>query len=196
MQPIERTRGVYDFAATDPFFAQLAARKLGLIAILGDWNPLYSAGPEEIGPHLTNASSIAAFARFGRAVAARYSRDEVLLELINEPNTGGGYTNASLYAEVALAAGSAIHSAGGKVAAPALAGPDASWLQVTLDAGLLSVVVRFGCCPPTAYCTCYRCCCAIQLIRDDGCNGDAVTALATPLFTGHSNTAPIPLDGA
>lgn len=140
-QLLEPRVGVYDFAATDPFFKQLAARKMGVISILGDWNPLYSAGPEEVGPHLTNASSIAAFARFGRAVAARYSRDGVLFELINEPNTGGGYKNASLYAEVALAAGGAIRSAGGKVAAPALAGPDAAWLQVTLDAGLLSVVV-------------------------------------------------------
>ena len=55
---------------------------MGLIAILGDWNPLYSAGPAQRGPHLTNASSIAAFAHFGRAVAGRYARDGVLFELL------------------------------------------------------------------------------------------------------------------
>ena len=136
---VEPERGRYDFAATDGLFHALAARKLGFIAILGDLNTQWTAGGA--GPHLTNATTIAAFARFAAAVATRYSRDnpQLLLELINEPNTMGGYANASLYAEVATAAGGAIHAAGGKVAAPACANADPDWLRQVFDGGLLEV---------------------------------------------------------
>jgi beta-glucosidase/6-phospho-beta-glucosidase/beta-galactosidase len=115
-EAIETTPHVYNFSSTDDFMRNLAARGLGLIAILGDCNPLYMKAPCGLhhGPHLVDGRSIAAFAAFGRAFATHYSKSNrpLLIELINEPNTGGGYLNASLYAEVALAAGTAIRSAG------------------------------------------------------------------------------------
>ena len=85
---VEKKRGVYDFSAFDPEVAALAARRMGVLFILVNNNPLYYDGPE---PYdwlwgIRTAEARAAFAKFAAAAASHYKNRDVLLEVWNEPN--------------------------------------------------------------------------------------------------------------
>ena len=124
---IETVRGEYNYTRFETFFQQLATRNIGWISILGDSNPLYGA-PQGIGHLGSNATAaqIEGYVSFARDIAQKYSNAgvEIIWELINEPNTGGGYSDPLHYVAVVLPAGKAIHAANGSVAIGSLANVD------------------------------------------------------------------------
>ena len=93
---IERTKGAYDWSACDELTANLAKRGLRVIYILDYSNPLYEESVVTRNPvsgveHRDIASpqhpeSVAAFARWAAAAAARYRERRVIWEIWNEPN--------------------------------------------------------------------------------------------------------------
>lgn len=136
----EVAKGVYSFNSTrcgaDAFMAQIAARDIGVIFIVGDGNAAYGM-PRGFGwaPNVTQ-ENIAAFARFNAALATEYaSSNRVLFELIEEPNTGGRYT-APRFAQAIFPAARAVRAAGGMVAAPSSANIDFPFLQELMELGL------------------------------------------------------------
>ena len=135
----EVTKGVYTFNSSrcgvDAFMAQLAAEDLGVVFIVGDGNAAYGM-PRGFG-WAQNASreQIDAYARFTAALATRYGDHRVLFELIEEPNTGGGYT-APRFAEAVFPAARSIRNAGGMVAGPSSANIDFPFLQELFELGL------------------------------------------------------------
>ena len=150
---IETRSGVYNFSSADynidAFFKQLSSRNIGWVAILSDSNPVYgaAAGIGHLGLNATDGQR-SAYSRFAQSIAQRYSTsNQVLWELVNEPNTGGGYERAPLYAAVAYPAARAIRSVGGQVAAPAVANIDFSWLQELFELGLGDVTDVLTCHP-------------------------------------------------
>ena len=136
----ETTKGDHSFNSSrcgvDAFMSQLAAHDLGVVFIIGDGNAAYGM-PRGFG-WAPNASheQIDAYSRFTSALATRYAATHrVLFELIEEPNTGGGYT-APRFAEAVFPAARAIRSAGGMVAAPSSANIDFPFLQELFELGL------------------------------------------------------------
>ena len=136
----ETTKGRYSFNSSrcgvDKLMAQLAAHDLGVVFIVGDGNAAYGM-PRGFG-WAPNASheQIDAYSRFTSELATRYAATHrVLFELIEEPNTGGGYT-APRFAEAVFPAARAIRSAGGMVAAPSSANIDFPFLQELFELGL------------------------------------------------------------
>lgn len=93
---IERTKGAYDWSACDELTAHLAKRGLRAIYILDYSNPLYEESVVTRNPvsgeeHRDTASpqhpeSVAAFAHWAAAAAARYREQRVIWEIWNEPN--------------------------------------------------------------------------------------------------------------
>jgi len=93
---IERERGRYDWSACDELTANLEHRGLRALYILDYSNPLYeetvvTRDPVSGREQRDTASprgpeSIAAFARWAAAAAARYRRHGVIWEIWNEPN--------------------------------------------------------------------------------------------------------------
>lgn len=104
---VEPTPGVYNFTELDPFVAALAANDLGFHAILSCCNAAYDGG----GAIVSDAGR-AAYGRFAAAYAKRYTgKLRQMIELINEPNFGVYEHNGSAYAQLAVAAGTAVHAA-------------------------------------------------------------------------------------
>ena len=117
---VEKKRGVYDFSAFDPEVAALAARRMGVLFILGNNNPLYYDGPK---PYdwlwgIRTAEARAAFAKFAAAAARHYRNRDVLLEVWNEPNIVNFWRPApspTQYGLLAAAVVSAVKDTGSKL---------------------------------------------------------------------------------
>lgn len=120
---IERQRGQYDWSAYDELTANLEARGLKALYILDYSNPLYEEKVTARNPvtgetHTDTASpqhpeSVAAFARWAGAAAARYRGRAVIWEIWNEPNITFWKPKPDVrqYIELALAACRAIREA-------------------------------------------------------------------------------------
>ena len=90
------------------------------MGIFGPSNPMYDNGTVA-----RSDEGIAAYAAMVAAYARRYQEQavagEFLIELVNEPNGGGGYSNATLYAELVATTAVAVRAAmPSKVAAAAV----------------------------------------------------------------------------
>ena len=109
----------------------------GLIAIWSSNNKLYDNGAGNV----YSADGLAAMARYAVALASRYNTSDILWEMTNEPNTGGGYgANASLYAHMTSVVATAVHAAvkGVAVVGPASGNTGLAWLQDIFEAGVLT----------------------------------------------------------
>lgn len=141
-QQVEKVKGEYDFTGVDYMFTHLAKRNLGWICILGAHNPIYNNVTDS--PLIQTQKQIDAWAKFAGAIAAKYSKSNIVLfELTNEPNGMGGFkgdVGASIYSRLSIAGAKAIHENGGTVAGPAVANLDYDWLHsIFLDGFLTSV---------------------------------------------------------
>lgn len=80
------------------------------MGIFGPSNPLYDNGTVA-----RSDEGITAYAAMVAAYARRYQEQavagEFLIELVNEPNGGGGYSNATLYAELVATTAVAVRAA-------------------------------------------------------------------------------------
>lgn len=93
---IERTRGEYDWSASDELLGNLERRGLRAILILDYSNPLYEAtvttrnavfgGEQKDTASPQHPESIAAFARWAAAAASHFKGRRVIWEIWNEPN--------------------------------------------------------------------------------------------------------------
>ncbi len=135
---VEKTKGVYNFAAYDALLAGLTAHKMKPLFILDYGNDLYQQGS----PRTPEART--AFARFAAAAASHYRGKPILWEIWNEPN--GGFwkprANAEEYAQLALATARAIRAAdpGATILAPGTSGLPLSFMETAFRDGLLKYI--------------------------------------------------------
>ena len=117
-QQVEKVKGEYDFSDVDYMFKSLAERNIGWICILGAYNPNYNNATDK--PLISTQTQIDAWAKFAGAIAAKYSKTNIVLfELTNEPNGMGGFKGdegAAIYAKLSIAGAKQIHDNGGTVA--------------------------------------------------------------------------------
>lgn len=135
---VEKTPGVYDFAAYDRLVAALARAGARPLFILDYGNPLYD---ENRAPH--SAAGRAAFARFAGAAAAHFRGKGVLWEIWNEPNGSQFWRprpNPDDYAALAIATAKAVRAADrdAVILAPAAAGFPWEFLEAVFRRGLLA----------------------------------------------------------
>ena len=139
---IEKVKGVYDFSSVEYMFKSLSERNMGWICILGAHNPNYNNDTDV--PLIRTQEQIDAWAKFAGAIAAKYSKTNIVLfELTNEPNGMGGFNGdegAGIYSRLSAAGARAIHDAGGTVAGPAVANIDYDWLHTIFLNGFLDSV--------------------------------------------------------
>lgn len=135
---VEKTKGVYNFAAYDSLLAGLAAHKMKPLFILDYGNDLYQQGS----PRTPEAR--AAFAQFAAASASHYRGKPILWEIWNEPN--GDFwkpsANAEEYAQLALVTARAIRVAdpGATILAPGTSGLPLPFMETAFRDGLLKYI--------------------------------------------------------
>lgn len=135
---VEKTKGVYDFAAYDTLVAGLKARHIKPLFILDYGNDLYQKGA----PRTPEAR--AGFARFAAAAVRHYKGKPILWEIWNEPN--GGFwqprANADEYAALAVETAQAIRAAdpNATVIAPGTSGLPLSFMETAFKQGLLKYI--------------------------------------------------------
>ena len=93
---VERQKGQYDWSATDELMAHLDQRQIRALWILDYSNELYELRvssldpithkPTHVAPSPQHPESVAAFAQWAAAAAARYQGRHVVWEIWNEPN--------------------------------------------------------------------------------------------------------------
>ena len=151
---IERKKGEYDWAGYDELLRHLESRKLKALFILDYSNPLYedsvtSGNPIDGQVRKTTAApqkpeSIAAFARWAGAAAARYAGRSVLWEIWNEPNIQfwPPKPDVEQYIRLASATCEAVRSNAPQatLVAPATSGFPWEFLEKVLQSGLLSIL--------------------------------------------------------
>ena len=133
---IERSKGVYDFAAFDALVASLSSRGMRLHLILDYFNNLY---PGADSPDFA-AVTVPAFAALVQATAAHFGGKGLTYEVWNEPNGTGFWPpapDAGQYAVLCAATVAAIHrgDAAARVSTGGLAGFDFPFLRGYLAAG-------------------------------------------------------------
>lgn len=133
---IEKTKGVYDFAAYDHLLADLDKHQIRAVLILDYANPHYDDNQSPRSPE-----GRAAFARFAAAAAQRYQGRGILWEMYNEPNISfwRPRPNTQDYIALALETGKAIRAAapGEIYVGPATSGVPLDFLEDCFKAGLL-----------------------------------------------------------
>ncbi len=148
---IERKKGEFDWAAYDELTANLDKRGLRAIYILDYSNGLYEEAITSKSPlngevHRDTASpakpeSVAAFARWAAAAAARFKGRRVIWEIWNEPNIGfwKPKPNVKDYAALVLATCKAMREAdpGATIVAPASSGFPWPFFEELFQAGAL-----------------------------------------------------------
>jgi hypothetical protein len=148
---IERKKGEYDWAAYDELTANLEKRGLRAIYILDYSNGLYeeaitTKSPLDGREHRDTASparpeSVAAFARWAAAAAARFKGRRIIWEIWNEPNIGfwKPRPNAKDYATLVLATCKAMRAADPQatIVAPASSGFPWPFFEELFKAGAL-----------------------------------------------------------
>ena len=139
-EAIERTRGVYNFAAPgyDALVSGCQRRGIRLYLILDYSNILY-----ETDRSVTTDSGRAAFARFARAAATHYANRNFFWEIWNEPNISLFWSpapNATDYVRLVAIAAPEIHAAdpSGIILATASSTMDFTWQQSCFQLGLLN----------------------------------------------------------
>lgn len=80
---IELTKGVYTFTKYDQLVTSLETRQMGVLWIINQGNPLYTADWKT---PATTTEQIRAFGNFAQAAAAHYAGRPVRWEVWNEPN--------------------------------------------------------------------------------------------------------------
>ena len=120
---IERTKGVYDFAAYDGLIDALHDAGIRMLFILDYGNPNYDRGRSP-----ASAEARAAFSRFAAAAAKRYAGRVDAWEIFNEPNIENFWKpkpNAGRYIALANEATEAMREAvpNAVIVGPALSGP-------------------------------------------------------------------------
>jgi len=150
---IERAKGVYDWSAYEELTSNLERRGLRALYILDYSNPLYeetvtSKNPITGQESRTTASpqrpeSVAAFAQWAGAAAARFKGRGIIWEIWNEPNIFFWQPKPDVqqYATLALAAARAIRAADAEaqVVGPATSEVPLKFLEECFAAGLLEV---------------------------------------------------------
>lgn len=135
---IEKTKGVYDFAAYDELVDGLTARKIKPLFILDYGNDLYQKGS----PRTPEAR--AAFAKFAGEAAKHFAGKPILWEIWNEPNIGFWQPrpNADEYARLALETAQAVKKADPKatVLAAGTSGFPLPFLETAFKMGLLRFI--------------------------------------------------------
>lgn len=135
---IEKTKGVYDFAAYDTLTKALAARHIRPLYILDYENSLYEQGSP------STPEARAAFARFAAAAANHFAKAGVVWEIWNEPNIGfwKPTPNPNDYAAMAVETAQAIKEAEPStvVIAPASSTMDFGFMETCFKAGLLKYI--------------------------------------------------------
>lgn len=131
---IEKQCGQYDFSAYDTLLAEMEGAGVRPYWILDYSNPCY--GPDK---GCVTAPCIAAYGRLAGAAAAHFGGHNIIWESTNEPN-GMGDENATDISALCAAAGGAFRAAGEFFVAPAVAGMDFVYLNVSFAAGLLGSV--------------------------------------------------------
>ena len=105
--PMETEPGVYNFTSWEYTMDRIRENDMGIIAILNPQNPLYDGGDPVRTPE-----GMAAMGRWAAALAKRWSNTtRIWWECTNEPNGNSEYQNATLYAQLVRALGTAIHAA-------------------------------------------------------------------------------------
>jgi len=149
---IERARGAYDWSAYEALTSGLERRGLSAIYILDYSNPLYEKIVETRDPITGRATralasprgpeSVAAFARWAGAAAARFRGRPVIWEIWNEPNIHfwKPKPNVEDYARLAKAAAKAIRAADPQalIVAPASSGFPWEFLERFFQSGILA----------------------------------------------------------
>lgn len=148
---IERERGRYDWSAVDELTANLSKRGLRPLYILDYSNPLYEESVVTRDPvsgreHRDTASprrpeSVAAFAAWAAAAAARYTSHGVIWEIWNEPNIffWKPRPDVAQYNALALATCEAIRAADPRalIVGPATSEIPLAFLEAFFASGIL-----------------------------------------------------------
>jgi hypothetical protein len=151
---IERVKGQYDWSAYDELTANLEKRGLRAIYILDYSNPLYeetvssrnpiTGGEQRDTASLQHPESVAAFARWAAAAAARYRGRHIIWEIWNEPNISFWKPKPDVqqYAALALATCKAVRAAApdALIVAPATSEVPLKFLEPLFAAGVLAQI--------------------------------------------------------
>jgi polysaccharide biosynthesis protein PslG len=151
---IERVRGVYDWKAYDELTANLNKRGLRALYILDYSNPLYEAMVESKDPITgekqediaspRSPESVAAFARWASEAAVRFSGNNIIWEIWNEPNVSfwRPVPDPEDYNTLALATCRAVRSAapGSVIIGPATSQIPLQFIETFLASGVLACI--------------------------------------------------------
>lgn len=120
---VEKKRGDFDFSFYDSVIRKLRAAKIKMLLEVDFWNPLYDDNKSPV-----SLEGRAAFARFAAAAAQRYSANDVVWEIYNEPNLDVFWrpkSDVAQYLAMAADVTKAIRVAApdAAIVGPALSGP-------------------------------------------------------------------------
>jgi len=149
---IERKKGEYDWSGYDELTANLEKRGIRPLYILDYSNPLYEKAMGSTNPITGKATfetaspqqaeSVAAFARWAGAAAARYKGRRVIWEIWNEPNIffWKPKPDVQQYTALALATCQAVRAAdpNATIVGPASSGFPWEFLESFLKSGVLA----------------------------------------------------------
>lgn len=136
---IEKGRGAYGFADSDPLIVATMERGFQPYLLIGGGNDLYTSGPG--GRPTESEEALAGWQSFLRATVEHYAAMRVKhWEIWNEPNHGvswHGGANPEEYARLLVAASEAIRAADPEavILAGSLAGVDIGFTDAFMDAG-------------------------------------------------------------
>jgi hypothetical protein len=136
----EPVRGRYDFNSTDTYIGALKGAGLRLMAIMdAGGHPLYDAGKPPASPEAVRAYGFWV-GNFTQHYVAEVASAQIVVEITNEPNGGGGYKlNASNYARIVEAAATAAHGAvpAAQICGPSTENIDIAWMTQVFEGGAL-----------------------------------------------------------